>query len=218
MFGSAHNYRAFGASLSLAAGARVLMVVDYRLASEHTYPAGLEATGAYRWLLTQGDRPERIVIGGDSAGDGLALATLLALKDAGDPLPAGGIAISPLADQTLSGESMTTRAELDPLASREMLAGLGGMYVGEADPAHPYLSPVFGDFSGLPPPLVLVGIDEMLHDDAVRVVQSTSAASVDVRRIVGQGQTNIWPLFAGVLPEGQDAVDEIGRFVATIAP
>jgi monoterpene epsilon-lactone hydrolase len=218
VFGSAHGYRSFGASLSLAAGARVLMV-DYRLAPEHTHPAGLEdATGAYRWLLEQGDHPDRIVVGGDSAGGGLALATLLALKDAGDPLPAGGIAVSPVADQTFSGESMDSRAELDPLASREMLAGLGGLYVGEADPAHPYLSPLFGDFSGLPPLLVLVGTDEVLYDDAARTVERASAAGVDARLLVGEGQTHIWPLFAGILPEGQDAVDEVGRFVQRVCP
>jgi monoterpene epsilon-lactone hydrolase len=218
VFGSAHGYRSFGASLSLAAGARVLMV-DYRLAPEHTHPAGLEdATGAYRWLLEQGDHPDRIVVGGDSAGGGLALATLLALKDAGDPLPAGGIAVSPVADQTFSGESMDGRAELDPLASREMLAGLGGLYVGEADPAHPYLSPLFGDFSGLPPLLVLVGTDEVLYDDAARTVERASAAGVDARLLVGEGQTHIWPLFAGILPEGQDAVDEVGRFVQRVCP
>ncbi|HEY1972062.1 MAG TPA: alpha/beta hydrolase [Pseudonocardia sp.] len=218
VFGSAHGYRAFGASLSLAAGARVLML-DYRLAPEHRHPAALEdATGAYRWLLAQGDRPERIVIGGDSAGGGLALATLLALKDAGDPLPAGGIAVSPLADQTLSGESMDARAQLDPIASREMLAGLGQLYVGQADPAHPYLSPLFGDFTGLPPLLVLVGTDEVLYDDAARVVERASAAGVEARLLVGPDQTHIWPLFASVLPEGQDAVTEIGRFAATVAP
>jgi monoterpene epsilon-lactone hydrolase len=113
---------------------------------------------------------------------------------------------------------MDTRAERDPIASREMLAGLGGMYVGEADRAHPYLSPVFGDFSGLPPLLVLVGTDEVLHDDAVRVVERAGAAGVDARLLVGQDQTHIWPLFASVLPEGQEAVDEIGRFARQVAP
>ena len=218
VFGSAHGYRSFGAGLSLAAGARVLMV-DYRLAPEHTHPAGLEdATAAYRWLLTQGERPDRIVLGGDSAGGGLALATLLAVKDGGDPLPAGGIAVSPLADQTLSGESMSSRAELDPIASRDMLAGLCGLYVGEADPAHPYLSPLFGDFSGLPPLLMLVGTDEVLHDDAVRVVERASAAGVDAQLLVGQDQAHIWPLFASVLPEGQEAVNAIGQFVQRVSP
>jgi monoterpene epsilon-lactone hydrolase len=202
VFGSAYGYRSFGASLSLAAAARVLMV-DYRLAPENCHPAALDdATGAYRWLLARGEDPTQIVIGGDSAGGGLALATLLALKDAGEPMPAAGIAVSPVADQTLSGESMTTRAGLDPIASREMLAGLGALYVGEADPAHPYLSPLFGDFHGIPPLLVLVGTDEVLHDDAVRVVERASAAGVDARLLIGQDQTHIWPLFASVLPEG----------------
>lgn len=212
VFGSAHGYRAFGARLSRAAKVRVLLV-DYRLAPEHPYPAALDdATAAYRWLIAQGTASEKIVVGGDSAGGGLALATLLALRDAGDPLPGAGVAVSPVADLSVSGESMQTRAHLDPIASADMLAGLGALYRGDVADTDAYVSPLFGDYKGLPPLLVLVGTDEVLYDDAARVVEKATAAGVDARLLVGENQAHIWTLFASILPEGQAALDEIGEF------
>src|SRR5581483_6733189 len=140
VFGSADGYRFFGAGLSAACGGQVLLV-DYRLAPEHQFPAALDdAKAAYRWLLDQGRDPAGIVIAGDSAGGGLAAATLLALLDDGDPMPAAGVFVSPMGDFTLSGESMKTRAHLDPIASEEMLGGLGGLYAGEEPPGSRYLS------------------------------------------------------------------------------
>jgi monoterpene epsilon-lactone hydrolase len=213
VFGSAHGYRAFAAALSRASRARVL-VIDYRLAPEHQYPAALEdATTAYRWLLAQGVTPGDVVIGGDSAGGGLALATVLALRDAGDPRPVAAVAVSPVADQTFSGESMHTRASSDPIASAEMLAGLCGLYRGSASETDPYVSPLFGDFAGAPPLLVLVGTEEVLHDDATRLVDKARADGASARLVVGEGQFHIWPLFAGILPEGQQAIDTIGQFI-----
>jgi monoterpene epsilon-lactone hydrolase len=144
------------------------------------------------------------------------MATLLALRDAGDRLPAGGVAVSPLADFTLSGESMTTRAHLDPIASKEMLDGLGALYLGDTAATDPYVSPVFGDFTGMPPLLVLVGTDEVLHDDAARLVAKATEDGADARLVVGRDQNHIWPLFASILPEGQAALEEIGRFARSV--
>lgn len=212
-FGSAAGYRSFGAGLSAASGASVL-VLDYRLAPEHPYPAALDdATAAYRWLLAQGHRPEQIVVGGDSAGGGLALATLLALLDAGDPMPAAGVAVCPFADFTLSGESMKARADVDPIASAAMLGLLGALYAGDVPAEHRYLSPALADLTGLPPLLVLVGTEEVLYDDAVRVVEHAVEAGGAARLLVGEGQGHIWPLFASILPEGQETLDAIGAFV-----
>ncbi|WP_033385169.1 alpha/beta hydrolase [Sporichthya polymorpha] len=213
VFGSAHGYRFFGAGLSAAAGASVLLV-DYRLAPEHAYPAALDdAKAAYRWLLNRGFPPDRIVVAGDSAGGGLAAATLLALKDEGAPLPAAGVFVSPMADFTLSGGSIRTRADVDPIASADMLAGLGGLYAGSEPLDSRYISPALADLEGLPPLLVLVGSDEILHDDSVRIVEGAQAVGVTARLIVGEGQAHIWPLFHQILPEGRRSLDEIGAFV-----
>ncbi len=212
-FGSARGYRSFGVALSAGSGGQVLLL-DYRLAPEHPYPAALQdAKGAYRWLLSQGRDPHSIVIGGDSAGGGLAAATLLALKDDGDLMPAGGLLVSPLTDLTLSGGSMKTRAGVDPIASEAMLGLLGGMYAGEVALDSRYLSPALADIGGLPPLLVLVGTDEVLYDDSVRLVEGVRARGGEARLVVGVGQFHIWPLFAPILPEGREAIDGMGEFV-----
>ncbi|WP_019875661.1 alpha/beta hydrolase [Sporichthya polymorpha] len=213
VFGSALGYRFFAAALSAAADGAVLLV-DYRLAPEHPFPAALDdARAAYRWLLDQGWPPERLVVAGDSAGGGLALSVLLALKDTASPLPAGAVVVSPMADLTLSGESVRTKADLDPLASEQMLAALCGLYAGAERRDSRYLSPALADLSGLPPLLVLVGSDEVLYDDAVRIVQHARASGGAADLIVGEGQAHVWPLFHQVLSEGQEALDEIGAFV-----
>lgn len=212
VFGSAHGYRFFGAALSAAADASVLLV-EYRLAPEHVYPAALDdAKAAYHWLLAQGHAPHKLVVAGDSAGGGLAAATLLALKDAGTPLPAAGMFVSPMADFTLSGESITARAEVDPIASADMLAGLGALYAAGEPLDSRYISPALADLSGLPPLLVLVGSDEVLFDDSRRIVENATSAGGSAQLIVGAGQAHIWPLFHAILPEGQQALNELGAF------
>lgn len=213
VFGSSKAYRAYGSALSAASGAQVLLT-DYRLAPEHSFPAATDDNnGAYRWLLDQGRAPGSIVVGGDSAGGGLALATLLRIVDEGLPSPAAGVAVSPVGDLTCSGASMDERAHLDPVASKEVLLALGGMYAGGEDPTHRHLSPALADLTGLPPLLVLVGTEEVLHDDALRVVAHAEKAGVEAELLVGEGQFHIWPLFHGQLPEGAEAMEAIGAFV-----
>jgi epsilon-lactone hydrolase len=217
VMGSAHGYRAFGANLSAATGARVLLV-DYRLAPEHPFPAQLDdALAAYRWVLSTGLAPEAVVLCGDSGGGGLGLAALLALRDTGEPLPAAGVAISPVTDWTLSGESMVSNAASDPLVpGPDLLAMLRPMVLGEhGDPRDPLASPVFGDYTGLPPLLVMAGSIETLRDDGIRVVQAANAAGVDVTWLEGEGMVHIWPIFADRLPEAREAIERIGSFVAT---
>ncbi|HEX4110603.1 MAG TPA: alpha/beta hydrolase [Solirubrobacteraceae bacterium] len=213
VIGSAPGYKSFGAHLSRAADARVLLV-DYRLAPEHPFPAAVQdATAVYRALLDQGVSPSQIVIAGDSAGGGLTVATLLALKDAGSPLPAAGVPLSPWTDIPGTGASVDANAELDPVVSREMLAMLGGLYAPGEHATHPHASPHYGDFSGLPPMLVFVGTEEVLHDDAVRLVEQASAAGVDAKLEVGEGMYHVWPCFAAFLPEARESIAKIGAFV-----
>lgn len=215
VMGTAAGYRSFGANLSAASGARVLLV-DYRLAPEHPWPAQLDdALAAYRWVLVQGIEAASIVISGDSGGGGLAMSTLLALRDAGQALPAAGLAVSPLADWTVSGESMVTNAAHDPLLpGPDLVHMLGSMLLaGTTDPADPSVSPVFADFSGLPPLLVMAGSIETLLDDGKRIVVAAQKAGVDAQFVEGEGMVHIWPLFADRLPEARETITELGAFI-----
>lgn len=214
VMGSANGYRSFGANLSAATGARVLLV-DYRLAPEHPYPAAPEdALAAYRWVLAQGISPSSMGISGDSAGGGLCLVTLQRLRDAGDPLPAAAVALSPWVDFTLSGESMVTNAANDPLVpGPDLLAMLVPMVIGEGDPKDPGVSPLFGNWAGLPPLLVYAGSIETLRDDGARAVEAAKAAGVDATFIAAEGMVHIWPIFADRLPEARETLAEIGTFL-----
>jgi monoterpene epsilon-lactone hydrolase len=214
VMGSAKGYRSFGANLSAASGARVLLV-DFRLAPEHAMPAQLDdALVAYRWVLGQGIAPSSVIICGDSGGGGLGLATLLALRDRGEPLPAAGIAMSPLADWTMSGESMVYNAANDPLVPGPgMLSMLAPMVLGEnGDAKNPYNSPVFGEYSGIPPLLVMAGSIEALRDDGYRIVQAAQAAGVDATWLEGEDMVHIWPIVADRLPEARATLEEMGAF------
>lgn len=215
VMGSAHGYRSFGANLSAATGARVLLV-DYRLAPEHPFPAApQDALAAYRWVLAQGIAASAVAITGDSAGGGLTLVTLQGLRDAGDPLPAAAVALSPWVDFTMSGESMVTNAAHDPLVpGPDLLAMLVPMVIGEnGDPKDPRVSPLFGDWSGLPPLLVYAGSIETLRDDGARAVEAARAAGVDATFVAGEGMVHIWPIFADRLPEARQTLAEIGTFL-----
>jgi acetyl esterase/lipase len=213
VMGSARTHRDLAARLSQAAGVRVL-TLDYRLAPENPYPAAIEdATAVYGWLLRQGFKPEHIAIGGDSAGGNLAFAALLALREAGKALAAAAILLSPWTDLTLSGESVKTRAEVDPMIKPEAADEQIAAYVGNHNRTDPLISPIFADLRGLPPLLIHVGNDEVLLDDSVRLAERARAAGVEVQLKVWEGMWHVFQTLAVILPEGQASIGELGQFV-----
>ena len=213
MMGSARTHRDLAARFSQAAGIRVL-VPNYRLAPENPYPAALEdATAVYGWLLDQGFKPEHIAIAGDSSGGNLAVVTLLALREAGVPLPAAAILLSPWTDMTLSGESVLTRAEVDPMIKLGKASEQFAYYVGNHDPTNPLISPIFANLHGLPPLLIHVGNDEVLLDDSVRLADRAGAAGTEVKLKVWEGMWHVFQSLAIRLPEGRASIEELGAFV-----
>jgi acetyl esterase/lipase len=211
--GSIRTHRDLAFRMARASGCRAL-VIDYRLAPEHPFPAALEdAQAAYRWLLADGCPRGDIVVAGDSAGGGLVVALLVKLRDDGAPLPAAAVCLSPWVDLTLGGESVVTRAELDPILSKESSAVAAGMYLGGADPRHPLASPLYADLRGLPPLLIQVGTAEVLHDDAVRLAARAREAGVRAELEIWEDMIHIWQFFAFVLPEGRQAIERIGEFI-----
>ncbi len=218
VIGSINTHRAMVSRIARASNARAL-AIDYRLAPEHPFPAAVEdATAAYRWLLAQGYKPGKIVIAGDSAGGGLAIVLLLAIRDAGLPMPAGAVPISPWTDLEGTGESVRTRAARDVMVTIENLTGSAKQYYGSHDPKDPLVSPVHGNFRGLPPMLIQVGDAEILLDDATRVATRAKAAGVEVELEVWDDMPHVWHVFAKLLPEGQQAIDKIGKFVIARTP
>ena len=218
VMGSLKSHRSLVAKLSAEARARVLSL-DYRLAPEHPYPAAVEdAVAAYRFLLAEGVPAARIAISGDSAGGGLTLATLLALRDAGVPLPAAAVPISPWADLEGTGESMKTRAAVDVMIQPNRLKETADWYANGADMRQPTASPIYGDYTGLPPLLIHVGDAEVLLDDAVRVSDRAKAAGVDVTLEVWDEMPHVWHAFTGLLPEADQAIAVIGEFVRKQIP
>ena len=211
--GSCNTHRAMIARIARASDARAL-AIDYRLAPENPFPAAVEdATAAYRWLLSEDHSPGKIVIAGDSAGGGLTLAALAALRDSGVPLPAGAVPISPWTDLEGTGDSVRSRANRDPMIQPGGLSEMASMYLGGADAKNPLASPLHADFRGFPPLLIQVGDAEILLDDATRVAARAKAAGVEVKLEVWDDMIHVWHVFAKLLPEGQQAIDRIGRFV-----
>src|ERR1700691_5646204 len=212
VIGSINTHRALAARLSTAAKARVL-VIDYRLAPEHPFPAAVEdSIASYRWLLAQGIAPARIVVAGDSAGGGLTAATLVAIRDAGLPIPAAGVMLSPMVDLEGLGESMKTKAAEDPIVQKENI-GIAKLYLNGKDPRTPLAAPLYADLTGLPPLLIQVGTSETLLDDSTRFVERATRAGVKVTLEQWDRMIHVWQVFAPMLDEGQQAVDRIGEFV-----
>jgi acetyl esterase/lipase len=213
VIGSINTHRSLAARLARAAKARVL-VIGYRLAPEHPHPAAVDdSLAAYRWMLAQGLTPARITVAGDSAGGGLTVATLVAIRDARLPLPAAGACLSPWVDLEGLGESMTTKAGVDPIVQKAGIAQMAAAYLGGKDPRTPLAAPLYADLSGLPPLLIQVGTAETLLDDASRLAERAKKAGVKVTYECSEDMIHVWHLFAPLLEEGQQAIDRIGEFV-----
>ncbi len=211
MFGTPRNTGHVTARLARAARSHAFSV-DYRLSWKAPFPAPVEdALVAYRALLARGYAPSSIALAGDSAGGGLVIATLAALRDAGDPLPAAGFASSAFTDCTVSGDSAFTVD--DPIATRAGLCMLAEGYLNGADPATPLASPLFADLRGLPPLLLQVGSREALLDDTTRLAERARAAGVDVTLEVLEGVIHIWQYFGPDLPETRASEASAGTFL-----
>ena len=211
--GSIETHKGLGARIAEASGTRVLMV-DYRLAPETPFPGAVEdATAAYAFLLDEGIAPEQIAIGGDSAGGGLTLATLVSLKEQGKPLPGAAFALSPWVDLEGLGESMQTRAAADPMVQKEGLVRMGDLYLADADPKTPLAAPLYADLAGLPPMLIQVGTAETLLDDSLRIVERLRDAGVSVELQQYEDLIHVFQAFAPIVPESLEAIGKIGAFV-----
>jgi acetyl esterase/lipase len=214
---SLDTHRGLAARLALAGGSRLLLL-DYRLAPEHPFPAALEdALTAYRWLLAEGVSPARMAIAGDSAGGGLTLATAVSLRKGGDPLPAALALISPWSDLTFSGDTIRTLADVDPVLKVDGKL-LVDYYTGQHDPADPHISPLFADLRGLPPLFIQVGSDEILLSDSTRLAEKARLAGVDVTLEVWKGMWHVFQVFAPYVPEAQKAIDQIAAHIKAHTP
>jgi len=210
--GSCSDHRIHVAKFVKGSGVGALLF-EYSLAPEHPYPAAVDdSVEAYRWLLAQGISASQIVFAGDSAGGGLCLAVLLALRDRGFPLPAAAVALSPWTDLACTGESYRTNAKTC-LSPEGTWTAFSKHYVGDHDPCLPWISPLYGDLHGLPPMLLYVGEDEILRDDSIRFTEKAKGAGVDVTLRVGQGMFHCFPVCASLFPEATLAMDEICAFI-----
>ena len=213
VIGSPKTHRELARRLSVETGGGIL-VIDYRLAPENPFPAAVEdAVSSYRWLLERGLDPAALSIAGDSAGGGLAVATLVSLKEQGVPLPSCGVALSPWVDMEVSGESMLTRADVDPMVQRDGLLTMAQTYLNGADPRSPLAAPIYADLSGLPPLLIQVGTRETLYDDAIWLACHAIKAGLKVTFEPWDEMIHVWQLFAPLIDEGQQSIERIGEFI-----
>ncbi len=213
VIGSCDTHRNLAYNLSAASGARVLLL-DYRLAPESPFPAAVEdAVAAYCWLLDEGFAPGRLSIAGDSAGGGLTVAALVALRYRGQPMPAAGLCLSPWVDMEGVGASMTAKEDEDPTLNHEALLWFSERYLAGADARAPLAAPIYADLKGLPPLLVQVGTAEVLLDDSLRLAERARAAGVDVSLDVAHDMMHVWHLFEPVLDEAGEAIARAGAFL-----
>ncbi|MFI5400697.1 MAG: alpha/beta hydrolase [SAR324 cluster bacterium] len=213
VWGHPRMYRPLNAALALGTGARVFCP-EYRLAPEHPLPAARDdALAGYRWLLSRGVPSSRMIVAGESAGGGLTLTLLLALRDAGVPLPAGAVALSPWTDLACTGESLAANDRSCAMLAAAAIRSAAKLALGNLDPTDPGASPLYGDFHGLPPLLVLVSEDETLRDDALRVAERAGAHGVDVTLRIARGVPHAWPYYQGIIPEAREAARTMTAFM-----
>lgn len=211
--GSARGYRGLPATLARAANISAVSI-DYRLAPENPFPAAIEdGVVAFRALIEEGIEPDRIVFAGDSAGGGIVVSTLLKLRDAGHPLPAAALLLSPWVDLACAGASFESKASEDPSLTPAGLRACARHYLGQGDPKDPLASPLYADLSGLPPMLIQVGSSEILLDDAVRLARAAGADGTAVRIDVWPEMIHVWQSFAFMLPEGAAAIEDAAAFI-----
>lgn len=213
VIGSVKGHRPHVSKFVHGSGVNALLF-DYRLGPENPFPAGLEdALHAYKWLLTHGYGSRNIVFAGDSAGGGLCLATLLAAKDRGLPMPGGAVTLSAWTDLTCSGETLTSNESVDPLTWRDSWEVFSRYYLGDHDPRDPYASPLFGDLTGLPSLLMYAGGDELLLSDTTRFAEAAARAGVKVTLKVGEGMFHCYPVLGKLFPESAVAMQEVCAFI-----
>lgn len=211
--GSCESHRALASRIGMACRARVV-VPEYRLAPEHPFPAGLDdLVAVYRALLSTGTPAEQIIVVGDSAGGGLAVSTMLRARDAGLPMPRALVLLSPWLDLTCSGESMRTRADIDPWLNPSMCEAIREAYLAGTDPAHPLASPLAADLAGLPPMLIQVGDQEILLSDAERMFERARAEGIEVELEAYANLWHVWHMFAPMLPDAVEAIERVGAYV-----
>lgn len=213
VIGSLDSHRHLAAEAGRAAGCWTL-ALDYRLAPEHPFPAAVEdAVAGYRYLLGRGIKPGRIAIAGDSAGGGLVVAALVAIRDAGLPQPRCGWCISPWVDLEAIGETMTSKSAADPTVQKAGILDMVRMYLNGADPRSPLAAPLYADLTGLAPLLIQVGAAETLLDDAIRLARLAGAADVYVELQVWPEMIHVWHLYHPELKAGLSAIQAGGAFV-----
>jgi acetyl esterase/lipase len=213
LIGSIQSHRNLAGNIASASQARAL-IIAYGLAPEHPFPAGLEdAITAYSWLLAQGTRPDQIFLAGDSAGGGLVLSTLLALRQRGIPLPAGAVCLSPATDLTKSGESWKTNAKKELVVNPYIAEQIQPLYLRDISPRDPLASPLFADLQGLPPLLIQVGSSEVLLSDSTSFAKRAQEAGVDVTLQVWPQMYHVWQFTASFMPEARQAIEKIGEFI-----
>ncbi len=214
VLGCAKSYRAIASEVAARLKSAVL-IPDYRLAPEHPFPAALEdASKSYRWLLAKGYAPEGIVVVGDSAGGGLTLCMLQALREVGIAMPAAAAVMSPWTDLELTGQTMTSKAGVDEMLTPEALGKMARSYLENTPSRWPTASPLYGDLRGFPPLLIQVGSEEILLEDSVRLAGLAGAAQVQVRLSIWPGMFHIFQVFSSRLDTAREALDEMGKFLS----